>query len=86
MLDGDLLVQDLASRNGTYVNGQPCGAVSDHERCAGPVWLTDGDILTIGGTTLQVRLMDCLRDDASANSKPSWPDHEAVLKDCPLTC
>lgn len=42
---GELLIDDLGSTNGTYVNGQ---------RIAAPTPIRDGDSLRIGQTTLQV--------------------------------
>jgi hypothetical protein len=43
--NGDVIVEDLGSSNGTYVNG---------ERISGPVELGDGDELQLGATVLGV--------------------------------
>lgn len=45
-----LRVRDLRSSNGTYVNGR---------RVEGSVILHDGDLLTVGSTTLRVEKVDC---------------------------
>jgi hypothetical protein len=56
---------DLGSANGTYVNGRPLPNYRDsdtnEDSCAAPtlVELQDGDVVTIGGTTLQVESIVC---------------------------
>ncbi|HUL72411.1 MAG TPA: FHA domain-containing protein [Vicinamibacterales bacterium] len=52
-------IEDLGSRNGTLLNG---------ERTAGPVGLTDGDEITIGGFALKFR--------AALDAQPTEPDTE----------
>jgi pSer/pThr/pTyr-binding forkhead associated (FHA) protein len=42
---GALTIEDLGSRNGTYVNGQ---------RTSGVVTLRDGDVVTLGSTSFRV--------------------------------
>lgn len=43
--DGELVVEDLGSSNGTFVNA---------ERVSGPTPLRPGDVLSLGGTQLEV--------------------------------
>ncbi len=47
--DGRLLVEDLGSTNGTFVNGSPI---------AGPTVVSPGDAIRMGGTTMLVRDSD----------------------------
>jgi pSer/pThr/pTyr-binding forkhead associated (FHA) protein len=63
----NVLVDDLRSSNGTYVNGLACPP---------PVFAKDGDILTIGGTSMQISVVDCAECDMG----------ETVLKNCPVEC
>ncbi len=45
-IDGGLVLQDLGSTNGTYVNGR---------RIASPVGLSKGDAVQVGKTVMEVR-------------------------------
>ena len=45
-IEGDLVLQDLGSTNGTYVNGR---------RIASPVSLNKGDAVQVGKTVMEVR-------------------------------
>jgi pSer/pThr/pTyr-binding forkhead associated (FHA) protein len=75
----NVCVDDLGSANGTYVNGHPCAAsVSDviSRQYSAPMAAKDGDILTIGGTSLQISIIDC----------PEWNEEERVKKNCPAEC
>jgi pSer/pThr/pTyr-binding forkhead associated (FHA) protein len=47
---------DLGSRNGTFVNGRP---VAPRDDSLAPSKLQSGDIVTIGGTSLQFNVVDC---------------------------
>jgi pSer/pThr/pTyr-binding forkhead associated (FHA) protein len=50
----NVFVDDLGSANGTFVNGHPCaGRPSAHA-----ITVTDGDILTVGGTSLRIDILD----------------------------
>ena len=58
-------VQDLGSRNGTYVNGRTVEALAEEEQrpelfeTKAPIGtLRPGDVLTIGGTSLRVDVVD----------------------------
>ncbi len=56
-------IRDLGSRNGIYVNGQRCGKPADSTPgdpaaapCQAEVDLTSGDQITVGRTTINVRI------------------------------
>lgn len=71
-------VQDMDSANGTYINGHRVGH-QDDDRAHLFATAKDGDILTIGGTSLQVSVIDC----AVALGELG---HDKVKKDCPIRC
>lgn len=77
-----LSIEDLGSANGTYINGHscerlPCGDACDESPAATVLSKAeDGDIVTVGGTSLQVHLIDC----------PEWQDGESIRKNCPINC
>ncbi len=53
--EGGATIEDLSSRNGTYVNGEPID---------GPVRLVDGDHLRMGDTILRFSMLDELEEQA----------------------
>jgi pSer/pThr/pTyr-binding forkhead associated (FHA) protein len=63
----NVLVEDLRSSNGTYVNGYSCPP---------PIAAKDGDILTIGGTSMQISIVDCAE----------WDESKTILVNCPVEC
>jgi pSer/pThr/pTyr-binding forkhead associated (FHA) protein len=77
-----VLVNDLGSANGTYVNGQKAdpaaleGEVCPVEEALNSVVAQDGDILTVGGTTLRINIMDC----------PESIEDDDVKRNCPAEC
>jgi pSer/pThr/pTyr-binding forkhead associated (FHA) protein len=75
-----ILVKDLASRNGTFVNGHPATKIPDVCEV-----MESGDLLTIGHTTMAIHLFDCPLAKA-ANGETRWPDGQPILKNCPLSC
>jgi eukaryotic-like serine/threonine-protein kinase len=87
-----LRVQDLGSVNGTYLNGKKLGEPSN-DSCAlaqgdQPVGVAqDTDILTIGGMTIQVHVMDCpltCRNESETNV--IWKESDVVIESCPMAC
>ena len=69
----DIRVQDLGSRNGTYLNGRRIGrrpvtqAAEDVDPDAGPSYLvTEGDEIRVGHTILRVGVQSS-SDDEGAN-------------------
>ena len=84
-------VYDLGSRNGTYVNGMKVvhslGEFVDVPNPAKPgSTVAHGDMITIGGTTLRVDVLDCPHADRELNGKRVWEPGESTKKDCPLPC
>ena len=77
-----LSIEDLGSANGTYINGHTCERLACGDACDGSHVETatsvagDGDIVTVGGTSLQVHLIDC----------PEWHDGERIRNNCPTAC
>jgi pSer/pThr/pTyr-binding forkhead associated (FHA) protein len=76
---------DLGSRNGTYLNGRPVERNLPSPEKPGSL-VNDGDVITMGGTTMQVQIVDCPHAGYEAEGKPSWEGGETVKKDCPLPC
>jgi hypothetical protein len=93
-LDIDLpLVQigDLGSSNGTYINGKKLDpipkefAVLPGSQTVGSV-VKDGDLITIGGTTVRVDVVDCPHDGDEWEGKPIWEAGQTAKRVCPLPC
>lgn len=82
-------IHDLGSRNGSYINGRPIEHLeifdSPHLEKHGSM-VNAGDVITMGGTTLQVDIVDCPHAVKEAEGTPSWEGGETVKKDCPLPC
>jgi len=83
-------VEDLGSANGTYLNGrhvaphQEAAALADAVSAGLPV--QHGDLLTMGGTTIRVELVDCPRTTGEPDGPCAWPAAETAIRDCPLQC
>lgn len=73
--DGVRIV-DLESSNGTYVNGSPVPPCS--RDCSGRL-LDEGDILTLGSTSLRFDRVEC----PPPGTEASWRPGETVKKNCP---
>jgi pSer/pThr/pTyr-binding forkhead associated (FHA) protein len=68
--EGDaLIVRDLGSSNGTYVNGK---------RVLGKQALQPGDVLTIGGVTLRVDLLSGAAGTGAAAKAPKPAPHDTA--------
>ncbi|MFO0969503.1 MAG: FHA domain-containing protein [Gemmataceae bacterium] len=86
-------LQDLGSRNGTYVNGRPVSA-SDATRDTSALFEDEaliaaakpGDIITIGGTSLRVDLVDCTSDAHDADGNLAWEEGATATKECAQVC
>jgi DNA-binding CsgD family transcriptional regulator len=63
-IDGRLIIEDLSSCNGTYVNGQ---------RISEPTEVQCGDELQMGSCDLRVRLRAARRDSAERTTQPIPP-------------
>jgi len=84
-------VEDLGSVNGTYVNGKKVDP-GPRETTAHPESETvsfvaqHGDLLTIGGTTMRVEVVDCPHAGNELDGKTGWENGETTKRDCPLIC
>src|ERR1700690_2759965 len=65
-LSGELTIEDLGSTNGTSVNG---------ERISGPRQLRTGDVVSVGGSTIEV-----LGPPPPPVDEPAGPQHTAVRR------
>lgn len=78
----DVHVQDLGSRNGTYVNGQAIDEAGPDAQIGN---VRNGDIITFGGTSLVVDIVDC-PDRPDMGRDPEWKEGEVAKEDCPIPC
>ena len=80
-------VQDMDSANGTYINGHRVGEKPAPLGTLPPASVAeDGDILTIGGTSLRVNIMDCAVEFTEPGDHDACPECAKVKKDCPIAC
>lgn len=95
VLDGEsLTVQDLASRGGTYLGGARIElAVLPVTRCTdcavGPdeAAFDQGCLLTIGGTTLRLDIVDCPPANLPDDERVAlWRSGETAKRACPVRC
>ena len=83
-------IADLGSSNGTYVNGKRVEPNST--QTANPpsseevVEVKNGDLITIGGTTFLVDVVDCPHVNEEWEGKPIWEPGQTAKKECPLPC
>jgi len=89
----NIRIRDLGSQNGTFINGHevPCDP-EEYERRAGRCDLEcpgaafgDGDILTIGGTSFQLDMVDC-PPKSTDHAATGWETGEMAKKGCPVAC
>jgi pSer/pThr/pTyr-binding forkhead associated (FHA) protein len=78
-----IAIKDLGSANGTFLNGKSVASVTldleardGQPRGAEQVAFTQGDMLTVGGTTLQIDVVECA----------AWQAGETVRAACPAAC
>jgi serine/threonine-protein kinase len=87
-----LRVRDLGSVNGTYINGRRLGEQCDVFRALfqgdRPLGLAlDTDVISLGGSTIQVHVMDCPLACLSQTADAiAWKETEIVKENCPLAC
>jgi predicted component of type VI protein secretion system len=81
-----LQVRDLGSRNGTFINGKEVeSSLKELSEKAGAV-VNHGDVLTMGGTTVRVDILDCPHAGKESEGKSIWEAGETAKKDCRLPC
>ena len=95
-IDSCVRLQDLGSLNGTYRNGKklepaeadvPEGAASLMRKLSVAADVEDGDIITVGGMSIRIDLVDCqLSATATTSEAPVWPEGEVAKADCPVRC
>jgi eukaryotic-like serine/threonine-protein kinase len=84
-------VEDLGSSNGTYINGKkvdssPRQTMVDPNSMPADSFMNHGDVLTIGGTTLRIDVVDCPHAGSEVAGKSIWESGETARRDCPLSC
>ncbi len=87
-------IQDLGSQNGTYINGKPVEAIEltvmENAKAAKGERLDQmvqsGDMLTIGGTTFEVDIVECPPRGLDERLPAIWNEGEIAKKDCPIDC
>jgi FHA domain len=84
-------IGDLGSSNGTYINGKKVDPILSEPMAlpnfeTGGSSVQDGDLITIGGTTFRVDVVDCPHVGDLWNGKPVWEAGQIAKKDCPLPC
>jgi hypothetical protein len=82
-------IEDLGSQNGTYINGKKVEPMSK-QVAAIPSFETvvdvlHGDLITIGGTTFRVDIVDCPHS-VESEGEPIWETGQTSKTDCPLLC
>jgi predicted component of type VI protein secretion system len=83
-------IGDLGSINGTFINGKKVeptfkkAAVAPND--ATFVDVKNGDLITIGGTTFRVDIVDCPHVAAESEGEPIWEAGQIAKDDCRLPC
>jgi pSer/pThr/pTyr-binding forkhead associated (FHA) protein len=88
-----LMLNDLASSNGTFINGTRVESV-ELPLTTAAAWqplepesvLNQGNLLTIGGTTFRMDLVDCPPKDHAIASDALWEEGETAKRGCPIQC
>ena len=86
-------VRDLNSSNGTFINGKQVEPVEAAKQIGAQVdgdssnpALKDGDLLTVGGTTLRVDMVDCPPTGTNLAEEDIWSENELAKRNCPFSC
>jgi eukaryotic-like serine/threonine-protein kinase len=88
----NIRARDLNSSNGTYINGKKVEPVHAEPRALADLAdnsnsiLEDGDLLTIGGTTVRVDIVECPPPGTNVPEEAIWNDDELAKKNCPFSC
>jgi len=81
-----LKVRDLASKNGTFVNGKKVASSPTQPAEEAAAELEHGDLLTVGGMTMRVDILDCPHFEGKTEGKSNWEVGQVVKEDCSLPC
>jgi hypothetical protein len=90
--DKSLSLYDLRSTCGTYLDGQRIASVvlplTAHDTVPGQDGtFDDGSLLTIGGTTFRINLVDCPPPGTATETAAAlWPCGRTMRDACPLQC
>jgi pSer/pThr/pTyr-binding forkhead associated (FHA) protein len=87
-------LRDLGSLNGTYLNGRKLErlepALTDATALPEPdeaiAAVEPGDVVTLGGTSLRISLVECPLAAARHDDSPEWSENAAMKQDCPVPC
>jgi hypothetical protein len=79
-------VRDLGSTNGTFLNGKEVDSRPKEPSGPADAVVIHGDLLTLGGTTVRVDILDCPHAGSGSDGKPAWEGAQTAKKDCPLPC
>jgi eukaryotic-like serine/threonine-protein kinase len=81
-----LRVRDLGSTNGTFINGKKVElSPKESSEKVGAV-IGHSDLLTIGGTTVQVETLDCPFTGIESERKSMWKAGLTAKENCRLYC
>src|SRR5262245_61802485 len=82
-------VQDLGSQNGTFLNGKLVRTLKMKmsQLVEGSDRITHhSELLTVGGTTILLELVDCPPRGQDLGGCPVWEAGEIAKKNCTLAC
>jgi pSer/pThr/pTyr-binding forkhead associated (FHA) protein len=80
-----LRIRDLGSRNGTFVNGKRIETATNEDETT---VFAEGEqqFLTVGGTTIQMQVLECPPAGVGPGTAMPWQAHETAQKDCAVVC
>ena len=88
-----LMLNDLISLNGTFINGirveseeLALALNGDPDALDTDAVLHQGDLLTTGGTTFRMDLVECPPKDKVPAGESFWEKGETAKKGCPIQC
>jgi len=90
----NIRVRDLNSSNGTYINGKkvepadpgPAALADPADEGRSNAVLEHGDVLTVGGTTFRVDIVECPPPGTNLPEEAVWSENEVAKRNCPISC
>ena len=86
-------LNDLGSQNGTFINGSRVESVelrltlkADGAAADAEPFLNQGDLLTTGGTTFRMDVVECPPRDKVVDKVPLWEEGGISVRRCPIQC